>query len=159
MKLRLERFASDDDCTRGLLFVDGVFAAFTLEDEYRLVKVPHETRIPAGDYRIIPHPRSRWVPRLEKRFGPRLGRYALLVDGVPGFAGILIHPGNTDEHTSGCLLVGNTCLRESIGDSRSAYRALADVVMTAIDGGEEVQIEIIDRDLPRSDRAARAARA
>ena len=32
----------------------------------------------------------------------------LWVRDIPGFEYILIHTGNTDEHTSGCLLVGDT---------------------------------------------------
>lgn len=147
MELRLERIASDEDCTRGVLTVDGRFQCFTLEDEFREEKVAHETRIPAGRYRIVPHPRSRWVPRLRKRFGPTIGRYALLLEDVPQFTGILIHPGNTDKHTSGCILVGNTCLTESIGDSRSAYRDLAARVVPALDANEPVHITILDRDL------------
>ena len=155
MLMRVERFTSDNDCTRGLLFTDGGFECFTLEDEHRLTKLPGETRIPSGTYRIVPHHTSSWIPRLRKRFGVRLGRYALLVEDVPGFRGILIHPGNTEEDTSGCILVGNTCLRESIGGSRSAYRALATKVMAALDSGDVVRIEIVDRDRP--DRGAARA--
>ncbi len=32
----------------------------------------------------------------------------LHIQDVPGFTYILIHTGNTDEHTSGCLIVGET---------------------------------------------------
>ena len=32
----------------------------------------------------------------------------LWVRDVPGFEYILIHTGNTDEHTSGCLIVGDS---------------------------------------------------
>ena len=52
MKLELKRFSSQSDTTLGLLFVDGEFECFTLEDEYREEKVKGETRIPAGTYKV-----------------------------------------------------------------------------------------------------------
>ena len=35
MKLELKRFSAGNDSTLGLMFVDGEFECFTLEDEYR----------------------------------------------------------------------------------------------------------------------------
>ena len=52
MKLELKRFSSQSDTTLGLLFVDGEFECFTLEDEYREEKVKGEPTIPAGTYKI-----------------------------------------------------------------------------------------------------------
>ena len=39
MKIELKRFSSQSDTTLGLLFVDGEFECFTLEDEYREEKI------------------------------------------------------------------------------------------------------------------------
>ena len=55
MQLEVLRFSSQKDSTNGLLFdiSDGrKFLAYTLEDERREDKVMHETRIPAGTYKI-----------------------------------------------------------------------------------------------------------
>tara|TARA_Y100000356_G_scaffold32652_1_gene24386 strand:- start:482 stop:754 length:273 start_codon:yes stop_codon:yes gene_type:complete len=55
MKLEVLRFSSQKDSTNGLLFdtTDGRnFLAYTLEDEKRENKVMHETRVPAGTYKI-----------------------------------------------------------------------------------------------------------
>ena len=52
MKLELKRFSGQSDTTLGLMFVDGEFECFTLEDEYRAEKVKGETRIPAGTYKV-----------------------------------------------------------------------------------------------------------
>lgn len=69
---------------------------------------------------------------------------------VPNFTFILIHCGNTDEDTAGCLLVGtsvNITVREmSIGGSRVAYRKFyPKVIQAALEGG--LEIELIDSDL------------
>jgi len=71
---------------------------------------------------------------------------------VPGFEFILIHTGNTDEHTSGCLIVGdsqenNTIIKDGfVGKSVNAYRRIYPKIAKAIDSGEKVTIEYIDYD-------------
>jgi len=110
--LRIVREPSRDGATLGVLFVDGHFECFTLEDQIRAQKVPGQTAIPAGRYRVIVTPSYRF-----KRPLP------LVVD-VPGFAGVRIHPGNTIADTEGCVLVGRTRGEASIGESRKAFDAL-----------------------------------
>ena len=46
--IEIKRFSSAKDDTLGLVYVDGRFFCFSLEDEHRRVKVKHETRIPGG---------------------------------------------------------------------------------------------------------------
>ena len=48
MKLQVVRTKFGKDATNGLLFVNGVFECYTLEDQYQAVKVMHETCIPEG---------------------------------------------------------------------------------------------------------------
>ena len=55
MKLDVVRTQFGADATNGLLFVDSVFEAYTLEDEIRDVKVMHETAIPLGEYLSLIH--------------------------------------------------------------------------------------------------------
>ena len=69
---------------------------------------------------------------------------------VPGFDYILIHCGNTDEHTAGCLLVGDTqnnnMVEEDgfIGRSTAAYKRIYPKIAKALEQGEEVTITYID---------------
>jgi hypothetical protein len=76
----------------------------------------------------------------------------LHITNVPGFEYILIHTGNTDEHTAGCLLVGdsqenNTIIKDGfVGKSGNAYKRIYPRIAKAIDRGEEVTIEYIDFD-------------
>lgn len=96
INLEVRRVKKESDYTIGQLFVNGEYFCDTLEDEIRQVKVMHETAIPAGTYKVT----------LER--SPRFKRILPLLHNVPGFTGILIHSGNTDKHTSGCILVGKS---------------------------------------------------
>lgn len=136
MILRLVRISSGVDSTLGALYIDGKFVCFTLEDEMREVKVPGETRIPAGTYDL----RLRGWGGFHQRY---LGRFAeihegmLELVGVPKFTDILIHCGNNDDHTAGCLLVGdgiheNVTTQGYLTASESAYRRLYPRVRDAV---------------------------
>ena len=78
----------------------------------------------------------------------------LHVTNVPSFNYILIHCGNTDEHTAGCLLVGdsqeNNQIKKDgfIGKSTQAYKRVYQYIMEAIEGGDSVNITYIDFDGP-----------
>ena len=132
MNLLLERFYSGLTCTLGKLFVDETYLCFTLEDLVREEKIMHETAIPAGEYVI----KLEWSNRF-KHHMPRL-------KDVPGFEGILIHSGNTNVDTSGCILVGMDIgpEQESILRSRVAYDALMSKLNPAFQSGETVTIEV-----------------
>ena len=76
----------------------------------------------------------------------------LWVRDVPNFEYILIHCGNTDEHTAGCLLVGvsqeNNQIKTDgfIGKSSQAYERVYPPIAEAIEKGEEVLITYVDYD-------------
>lgn len=138
MQITVVGFAEDDDATLSMVAVDGVFECFGLEDEFRADKVAGETRIPRGVYRVG----VRRVGGFNKRYAakfPNFHRGMLQVLDVPGFEYILIHIGNTDEDTAGCLLVGqnaNTGGELSVGSSTNAYKALYVKVIMAAERGE-----------------------
>lgn len=83
-----------EHATMGKMFVDGVFYAFTLEDKVREVKVWGETAIPTGTYSVF------------VRYSNRFKKELVAVKDVPKFDGVLIHGGNTDKDTHGCILIG-----------------------------------------------------
>jgi len=122
--------------------VDGRPFCRTLEDAVREVpgepvwrwKVPGETAIPAGTYRLalVDSP----------RFGP--GTIAVL--GVPGFSAVRIHGGNTVDDTEGCILV-----RHEADEARGVIRgakahgvlaALKEAVGKALAAGEDAELEV-----------------
>ena len=119
MKLQVLRFSSESDSTNGLLLdvTDGVnFLAYTLEDEYRKHKRSKETRIPAGTYEIKLRNEGGFHQRYSKKYSS-IHRGMLHIIDVPGFEYILIHVGNSDEHTAGCLLVGDSQENNQINKS------------------------------------------
>jgi hypothetical protein len=144
MKLKVVRYHSTSDFTLGMLLdvTEGrKFLCYTLEDEYREEKVMHETRIPDGTYRITLRTVGGTHSRYSKKYGD-MHKGMLWVRDVPGFEYILIHTGNTDEHTSGCLIVGNSSdIKGFIGSSVNAYKRTYPSIAQALENGEEVTIE------------------
>ena len=155
MKLEVLRFSSEDDSTSGLLFdiTDGnrKFLAYTLEDEYREEKEMHETRIPAGTYNVTLRTEGGFHQRYVTKYGD-MHKGMLWVRDVPGFEYILIHTGNTDEHTSGCLLLGdsqtNNQVKEDgfIGSSVQAYKRVYPQIAKVLEEGGVVNITYTDFD-------------
>ena len=130
MQIRVPRTIKTGKSTIGEMFVDGVFQCFTLEDTERKfgVKVYGETAIPLGTYPVT----------LE--FSPKFCRRVPHIQNVPGFSSILIHPGNTDADTEGCVLVGKTHAPDFIGQSRIAFEEL----FRKLDGATDITITIVD---------------
>jgi len=155
MDLEVLRFSSQKDSTNGLLFdVTGgkrKFLCYTLEDEHRDDKVKGETRVPAGTYKITLRTTGGFHARYEKKYGS-MHKGMLWVREVPNFEYILIHTGNTDEHTAGCLLVGNSQQANFgssdgfIGSSVDAYKRIYPAIAAALEEGEEVSITYTDFD-------------
>lgn len=138
----LERHPAGITCTIGELLVDEVPFTFTLEDLPREMKIPGETRIPAGTYRVVltESPAAKagklWSPH-EEHLLP------LLLD-VPGFSGIRIHAGNNDNDTRGCILVGSWRGGEFLYNSRDALSSLMDMLEIANIAGRKISIEVRD---------------
>lgn len=129
MELVLIRQHFGDCETIGELTIAGVeHVCFTLEDKDRRltqtdsisaikqIKVPGETAIPYGRYEVI------------MTYSNRFKQTMPLLLGVPGFEGIRIHSGNTDDHTEGCILCG---LEKDIPNNRiiKSKAAIAQVYM------------------------------
>ena len=146
MKLQVVRTQFGTDATNGLLFVNGLFECYTLEDQYQAVKVMHETCIPEGTYDIKFRKTGGFHAKYSERY--KNAHYGMLhIQDVPNFTYILIHTGNTDEHTSGCLIVGETQqdLEVSkdgfIGSSTVAYKKMYAKVAGQLLQGKDVSIE------------------
>lgn len=132
MNLKLIRDIEGPGCTLGQLFVDGVFECYTCEDVERLDgdKVPGQTAIPRGTYRVV------------VTYSNRFKRNLPLLENVPNFAGVRIHSGNTAFDTEGCILPGRTLHADRVGESRLAFDALFEKIRGALNAGESVSIEV-----------------
>lgn len=139
MELKVTRDdAQPHHCTFGKLSVDGAPQCESLEDPVREVegatvanwKVPGDTAIPRGRYRVVINHSNRF-----NRLLPQLLN-------VPGFEGIRIHPGNTEKDTEGCILVGTQRSGASVINSRVAFNELFEDIQEALANGEQVWIEV-----------------
>jgi hypothetical protein len=75
----------------------------------------------------------------------------LWVRDVPNFEYILIHIGNTDQNSSGCLLVGdsqtqNITKNGFIGASTDAYKRIYPKIADVLVSGGKVDITYVDYD-------------
>ena len=153
MKLELERRWPKATYTIGRLYVDDVFFCNTLEDRDRGLKqtdslefiksrkVYAETAIPKGTYGVAMNVTSpkygavAWYWKLCQGKMPRLL-------SVPGFEGILIHPGSTALDSAGCVLVGKNTKVGQLTESKATFEKLYKKMKAAYDKGEEITIEI-----------------
>tara|TARA_R100000734_G_C3314790_1_gene106485 strand:+ start:1591 stop:2187 length:597 start_codon:yes stop_codon:yes gene_type:complete len=149
MKLDVVRTQFGDDATCGILFIDKIFECYVLEDEVRDLKEYAETAIPLGEYEIKFRNVGGFATKYNSRYGVDFHNNGMLeLQDVPNFKYILIHTGNTDEHTAGCLLVGETQQdldkgkNGFIGGSGDAYKKLYPKVRDALLSGEKVTIKI-----------------
>lgn len=144
MLLELFEIASTTNSTASLMAVDGRPLCFVVEDGARDKKVKHETRIPAGVFKILPRKSGSFFTKYAKAFGHK---FVLHLQDVPGFEFILIHIGNTIRDTSGCLLVNRFVGLGVDGnfsgtDSTSVYKLLYSLAEAALERGEEIYIKI-----------------
>jgi Family of unknown function (DUF5675) len=145
MNLLLQRTHANELRTWGKLFADGVFLCYTLEDAVREIsgqpvdvwKVKGATAVPSTSYSPSPY-----IVTLEN--SPRFGPNTLTIAGVPGFVGVRMHAGNTEEDTEGCVLLGQAINAAGIvgGTSRPAVELVKKVVTQAREIHQMVLLEI-----------------
>ncbi len=147
MEIDIVRYNSQDDFTDGLFIINGNFKVHVLEDEFRTKKVYGKTRIPNGRLKLELRTEGGFHNRYLKKFGSEFHKGMLWIKDVPGFEYVLIHIGNDNDDTAGCLLVGmsnNADDAGRIGGSTIAYKKIYPEIRDAILSGEEVYINIYD---------------
>ena len=147
MEIDIIRYNSKGDHTDGLFFINGLFQCHTLEDEFRTEKVFGKTRIPEGRYKVELRNVGGFNKRYLKKFGSDFHKGMLHVVDVPNFKYVLIHIGNDDDDTAGCLLTGmsnNADANGFIGGSSIAYKKIYPQVRDAVMLRETVFINYYD---------------
>lgn len=145
MKITLRRFKQTSISTFGMIFIDGVFQCFTLEDIHRDVKVMDKTRIPNGFFSLSIANWGTLNTRYKTKFGDK-HKGMIMIDNVPNFTGILFHMGINANNSSGCVLVGSTpdIQNDQILQSEIAYLNFYSKVMPKLIAKEKVEIAITD---------------
>lgn len=143
MELRVDRYAHLAEETIGRFYIDDIYQCYTLEDQHRDIKVMGDTRIPAGRYPVVLRREGGHHIRYAAKYAG-MHQGMLHIINVPNFKWILIHVGNTELDTMGCLLVGLTKHARTIGNSVAAYKKIYPPIANAIMAGEEVWITYND---------------
>lgn len=143
MNLTLRRIYMGANYTIGKLLIDDQYFSDTIEDTVRNLpptcsetpkgrackckdKVDARTAIPAGTYKIT------------IEYSPRFKRRLPYLHDVPHFLGILIHSGNTDADSAGCIIVGRNMVKGKVLESR----ATLDKLISRIKDEEDITIDI-----------------
>ena len=153
MKLVVDRKWKKSDYTISNLYIDGVKFCNVLEDADRMIssdmdldmikmlKVKGQTAIPTGTYKVTlsaqspKYTKSKTMMAFCKAYMPRLLN-------VPGYDGVLIHPGNTAADSEGCLLVGKNDVVGKVTNSTYWFKQLYNKMKVATKRGETITIEI-----------------
>ena len=141
MKLKVIRETKTDVSTIGRLFVNEKFFCYTLEDKDRGLKQTDTllyiqakkifgvTAIPSGTYDLIINQSPKF-----KRMLPR-------ILNIKGFDGVLMHRGNSADHSLGCILIGYQKGDNAIFESTKAENDLVNLLL--LHREEKHTIEIV----------------
>lgn len=154
MELLVDRKWKKQSYTISNLLIDGKWFCNVLEDADRglddsmsidrilELKKPTITAIPRGTYEItldIVSPKYSKVQFYKDVCNGKVPR----LKNVKGFDGILIHAGNTDKDSSGCLLVGVNKIKGQVVNSKETFKALYKLLQDRKNKGEKIVIKIM----------------
>lgn len=152
MKLTIKRTITRSSYTLGKLYIDGVYFCDTLEDKDRgltqnmsveqikSIKVPGETAIPKGTYKVtldVVSPKFSKYPFYMQTCEGKLPR---LID-VKGYEGVLIHVADGPKRDSllqGCIGIGNLSSEEYLMNGKKVFVELYNKLK-----GNNIELEII----------------
>ena len=152
MKLTIKRTITRNNYTLGELYIDGQFFCSTLEDKDRgltqsmsvkqikSMKVPGETAIPKGTYKVtldIVSPKFSKYPFYMEVCEGKLPR---LID-VKGYEGVLIHVADgikRDALLQGCIGIGNLSSEEYLMNGKQVFTEFYNRIK-----GNDVELEIL----------------
>lgn len=153
MEIRVDRRYKKQSYTISNLYIDGKWFCNCLEDADRGldssmsvdkildIKKPSITAIPRGTYEItldVVSPKYSKVQFYKDICNGKLPR----LKNVKGFDGILIHAGNTDKDSSGCLLVGHNKVKGQVINSKETFKQLYKILQDGKSRGEKITIKI-----------------
>lgn len=152
MELTLKRVACKPLYSIGKLYIDGQYFCDTIEDkdrglddsmteqEIRAIKIPSQTAIPTGTYRVTLNVQS---PKFKAKAAYAFCQgYLPRLLNVKGFDGILMHIGNTQNSSAGCILVGQNKVVGQVINSTETFKKLYAILDTANKKGEKIRITI-----------------
>lgn len=152
LELTVLRNEFGSDHSQGRFYVDGMYFGDTMEPKDRGLsadmplaqqkakKVKGKTAIPYGRYRVT------WAvsPKFKDRsYAKNYGGKFPLLNGIPNYSGVLIHPLNYGYESEGCIGIGERWKEGVIINATQAYKDLMDYYLVpAFKRGQEVWITI-----------------
>ena len=152
MNLTLKRIAKRPTYTIGKLYINNAYLCDTIEDTDRGLlqtmplsmitakKIKGQTAIPAGTYEVSMNVISPTYSK-KKAYKWTGGVMPRLLD-VPGWTGVLIHPGNTEKDSEGCIIVGRNTKVGMVTDSQATFKRLFPILRAASDRFEKIELTI-----------------
>ncbi|EIJ4040955.1 hypothetical protein K9T45_000741 [Campylobacter jejuni] len=153
MKIKINRRYTGKTCVIGKfrVFDDNeniLLDCFSLEEDKEGLEREQDLRVPAGIYNLKRHVESSFNPKGKKEVaGVKVLKdddsvINIFNNDVPFNRRILIHWGNTDKDTQGCILLGLTKdnNNERIGQSRQACKEFYDLMYGK--NLEDIKLEI-----------------
>lgn len=150
MLIEVKRLYKKADYTIGKMYIDGEYFCDTLEDTDRglaqgmalstlkEMKEYGKTAIPTGEYIVT------------ITYSNRFKKVMPLINDVPAFSGVRIHPLNTSKETEGCIGVGicDDPNKDWIRDSRKTYNELMRILEYHLNQPmhEDVRIKVESND-------------
>lgn len=143
------RYTDDGKTTLGLLYVDGRFFAYTLEDTHRDEKISGNTRIPEGRYPLSFNPN---LTELTQRYRNRFPwfEYHIEIQNIPNYDLVYIHIGNTHQDTRGCILLADgvnaASAEKMVTHSQKAYERFYQSIYPRVHSNSPLSIRILNED-------------
>lgn len=132
MKILLDRFFKGPKYTVGHLYIDGKYFCDTIEDvdrgllnsmplsEIKAKKISSKTAIPRGTYKITLDVVSPKYSKRDYYIKVCKGKVPRILN-VKGFEGILLHTGNTEEDSAGCIILGENKVKGKVINSKVTF--------------------------------------
>ena len=153
LTLRRLKMKPEKTYTIGHLYINGKYHCDTIEDVDRgltqdmpredilKIKVKSLTAIPKGRYQVLMNTVS---PKFSKKPYYKAYCHGIMprLWNVPCYEGILIHGGQTEKDSAGCLIVGYNTEVGKVTNWKKAFESLYQQLKQAHNKGEKIYITI-----------------
>lgn len=143
MRITLKRIFVGENYTIGNIYINDHYFCNSIEDTVRNIssycpntikgincncknKIYGHTAIPYGKYKIT------------MKYSPKFKKVLPYLHDVPHFLGILIHSGNDEKDSAGCIIVGNNTIKGKVLESRKTLEKLIEIIKNE----KDITIEI-----------------
>lgn len=153
MDIQIKRIAKKPTYTISKWYINGQYFCDGIEDtdrglsddmplsDIRRIKVAGKTAIPTGKYQVTLKIKS---PKYSQKgfYMGFCGGYMPRLLKVKGFEGILIHSGNSERDTEGCLICGQNKVVGKVVNSLETWKKLYQMMKEADDKNEMITVTI-----------------